>query len=146
MRDIRSDLKERLEIAENSRGEVEADYKAAIKAAEDRFRQRTAIVEREIAAIRSLLDIETRRSGSTADTAVSPSLPIKEFFVNVVRGSGPTTKPQLRDLADAAGYFKSGENPGRTTHGHVQSLVRQGVLIKKGDTYGLPPDTAGFKF
>ncbi|WP_421725990.1 hypothetical protein [Bauldia sp.] len=133
MRDISIDLRERLEAAEKAKSDIDAEY-----------RQRVASLETEITAIRSLLDIEAKRSGRRSIAAPAPAMPIKEFMIATITESGPKTKTELRDIADRAGYFAAGENPGRTTHGHTLSLVRQGRLTVKDDKYHLPsPDTAG---
>lgn len=143
MRDIQSDLRERLELAESERANVAAAYEAERQSLEGKYKPKLASAEAEITAIKSLLDIEARRAGSHAPFAL-PTLPIKDFLVKAVRDNGPLAKEQLRDLATEAGYFHTDESPGRVTHGVVLSLTRSRQLIKNEDgTFHLPPEVAG---
>ena len=84
MRDIQSDLKERLQLAEAERGKLNNDYQADVLALEARYTAKVLHFNSEIEAIQSLLDIETRRQGDNqGQPGAAPSLDIKDFIVKI---------------------------------------------------------------
>lgn len=144
MRDIQLDLKERLQFAESEKARLETEFQAEMKAVDLRYKGKTLGLMAEIEAIKSLLDIETRRtSGNQGHPAPAPVLPIKDFIIKVVRENRAKTKHEIRDLANEAGYFRKGESPGRATHGQILQLTRSGRLREKGETYAIGPDVLG---
>jgi hypothetical protein len=146
MRDIRADLRERLEIAQ-------AEAVALDQAAAD--------AEARVDAIKALLEAEEARlatSNVTPDVAeftrrvlsgegpgpafqgitpapVPPEMPMDDFLVKAVK-RGVSQKDELRDAAIRAGYFKgSVSSPGRVVHAKLTNLVKDGTLVKVGDDF-----------
>jgi hypothetical protein len=132
MRDITTDLKERLTAAELHKTRLNAEFETERRALEGRYRQRVAAIESEVVALKSLLDIETRRLRGDGRKASGPSLPIGDFFVQTLLTAGPKTKEELRDLAIQAGYFHEGDVPGRSSHATIINLLRSGKVRETG--------------
>ncbi len=127
MRDIRADLRERLEAAE-----------AEAKAATDRVQIIKGMLEAEEARFASAQPI---LPGSIVGVlperipGISPSLSLDDFLVKAVR-RGVSDKEELRDAAIREGYFMgSNQAPGRVVHAKLTNLVRDGSLKKVGDHY-----------
>ncbi len=117
MRDIRSDLRERLAAAETKQAQLLTSLET---------------LENEIATIQGLLQIEDRRNGETNGHAkVKPLMPLEDFIVAVVKRR-PTSKEGMLSAALQEGYDVNG----RHIHGHLMKLVRDGVLsTTNDDTY-----------
>lgn len=153
MRDIRPDLRERLEIAEAEFRRLEA----LLHMAEDRMLSVKELLEAEEARIAadntassfntaSSLEALTARvmsnrvSSSTSGPApfapsAAPAIILDEFLLKAVR-RGVGDKGELRDAAIQAGYFKSSANsPGRVVHARLTNLVREGQLAKDGERF-----------
>ncbi|CAN5499126.1 hypothetical protein BH10PSE7_BH10PSE7_44720 [soil metagenome] len=145
MRDISADLHERLREAESSRQNLQAQFETERQAVEARFKQNLAALDSEVTILQGMIDIEDRRRGEPIKRKrMSPTLPIKDFLVKIAKERGPVSKGMIRDLTAEAGYFQSGENPGRSTHGHLMQLLRAGKLIQdEKKSFRTPPETAG---
>lgn len=158
MRDIRADLRERLELAE-----------AQAKAANEHVKLIKGMLEAEEARIAYSPPLELKFSSAStnaleasltvadkinADFEASlrniaalrnsivndhkPQLPdLDEFLLKAVR-RGVHEKDELRDAAVRAGYFEGRvQSPGRIIHATLLHLVKDGRLQKAGDHFTL---------
>jgi len=109
MRDIRSDLKERLATAEAKRAQFNASLKA---------------LDAEVDAIMRLLAIEEKRD-SAQSAQPENAIPLAQFLLAAAEKKA-MTKEDFRMTATAHGY----QIDGRHIHAHVTNLVRSGELLK----------------
>jgi hypothetical protein len=116
MRDIRPDLRERIQ---------------ARHAAREEAAQKLDEIEDEIEALDALLASEEQRV--TIETMVErihsvPPENLDDFLVKAVE-RGVSAKTELRDTAIRANYFVLSEkNPGRVVHARLLHLVKDGRL------------------
>lgn len=114
MRDIRTDLKERLTAAETKRAQLRAELGS---------------LDAEVSAVMSLMEIEDQRTTEgNGQPRKRPLPPLEEFITNQVRARA-STKADLKVAAQTAGYDVNGRN----IHGHLLKLVRNGAVKKMGD-------------
>jgi hypothetical protein len=112
MRDIRSDLKERLAQAERTRAGLTAQLKE---------------VDAEVAALMNLMEIEDRR-GVSDGKSQPPAEPVQDFLISAI-SQNPMTKDELKNAAVARGYPVDG----RSIHAYVTNLTKTGRLVKGRD-------------
>jgi hypothetical protein len=129
MRDIRSDLVDRLELAKVRLAARTERYDRDRDALEMGWRQDVAELERERDALRTMLGIEDKREG-LPPTALPPGrkMPFSDFVLTAVHTHGPIGKEDLRSQASAAGYDDDG-TLGRTLHTTLMNYVKAGKLI-----------------
>ena len=142
MRDIRNDIKERLDEATARRTKIVAEFEQQQQALVMRRTSALSGLEREIATLQNLFDIESRRMGPTVTgpgvPAHQPTLPLADFIVNTTIQTGPRTKDELRALAERAGYFPEGIG-GRTIHATTMNLLRANKLAEDEHGRFAPP-------
>ena len=114
VRDIRDDLRERLDGLGKRREAAKAAYDSEIK----------SITEEEV-LIRGLLLVEQRRLGVAQDTPKATPIPLADYFLMLMNG-GPRTKEELRENAQQSGYFQGEESPARVTHATLMNILRAG--------------------
>ena len=124
MRDIRADLRERLE----------AEH-AAFKVLEEQL----AASEDRMVSMQQLLELEEARLASVAisqpNGPVIPTESIDHFLVKAVQ-RGVSDKEELRDAAIRAGYFTdSKQAPGRVVHAKLMNLLREEQIAKAGEGF-----------
>ena len=120
LRDIRPDLKERIAAKRHEKAQALA---TAQKADED-----IATLERMISEESGRIAGDSVRLSFAAGAAEvnygTPKLPLDDFIMGQLQ-SGPKLKEELRESAEAAGYFKAtATSPGRVIHATVLHLVR----------------------
>lgn len=136
LRDIRKDLRERISLIEQAIDRDTRDFEAKQKQALDAFQARIQDAKVALAGYARMLQIEERRAQSMLPEAlrgttvpspppVAPKTPLADFMCSTMAQTGVKTKDELRDLAQGAGYFGTGEG-GRTIHATLVNLVRGG--------------------
>jgi hypothetical protein len=112
MRDIRQDLKERLNAAETVRAAAEKQLRAA---------------QNEVDMLTALLNLEASRTVDivSGPERKSPDKPVADFIMDII-ARAPSTKDEIKDYAAAARYFTVGDSPGRIIHATLVNLVRAG--------------------
>jgi len=155
MRDIRPDLRERLEAEQAAHANLEL----ALDAVEERIEHLEMMLATEDA--RFAAEAEAQKHGftimpskegtapegvingrapegafhATPTPAPNPAVDIDEFLVKAV-ARGVKEKDELRDAAIRAGYFNgSQQSPGRVVHAKLLNLVRDGRITKTGDEF-----------
>jgi len=133
MRDIRTDLRERLRTVLAGLHDAETEYDHQRELLELQYRDRVAALGREKAALEQLLAIEDRRAGiePTHDTPAVRLVPLADFLVTKVHAHGPMAKDRLRIEAHAAGYFA--DKNGRTFHITLRNIERSGRVVRLPD-------------
>jgi hypothetical protein len=116
-RDIRADLKERLQANVRERDELKSQYELRYKVLEDEAKHLSALLAIEDKRYDNK-DYVERRQGSVAD-----------FFMAEL-SQGPKSKTELRRAAERAGYFADTDAAGRTTHVTLINFVRSGRVTK----------------
>lgn len=143
MRDIRADLRERMESLSGRESEISREYGRLLKEAERWADEQMKLVQEERAAIFSLLNIEQRRHGEQADVPI-PHIQLPDFLVQETAKRGIASKEDLRLAAVHAGYFPDGESGGRQIHATLMNLVRGNKIIEtQSGRYGVPDPNAG---
>lgn len=120
MRDIRQDLHERLAAAKKNRAGIQSELEE---------------LDAEANLLSRLLEMEDARArtGSALKALkIVPVLPIADFFVEVIK-ERPRTKDELRELAQAKGYFAESDSPGRAVHLTLVNMVRAGRIRERED-------------
>lgn len=116
MRDIRSDLRERLAAEDELIQRLNDQYEDALARKE---------------AILTMLEQEESRIHAMQAMGYKPAVPLDElddFLVKTIR-RGITDKEEIRDAAIRAGYFaESVQSPGRVVHAVLVNLVRDGRI------------------
>jgi hypothetical protein len=135
MRDIRTELRERLAAIAGRYADALSEYDRQLEALEQTRRNLVEALDRECAALEVLLAIEDQRAGVTpAEIEVRRTarlLPLADFLTTKVHAHGPMDKDELRREADLAGYFAEGD--GRTFHTTLMNISKGGRLIRLSD-------------
>jgi hypothetical protein len=141
MRDIRSDLRERLAAVHGRYADEMANYTEKREELEKAHREAINSFERERAAIEQMLAVEDQRSGIAP--AVSEArktarlVRLEDFLVNKVAAHGDLSKDELRAEAELAGYFEEGD--GRKFHLTLMNITNAGKLVRSlGGRYSYP--------
>lgn len=139
MRDIRDDLRERLQ---------------GIDAQRDGLRKSLEALDSEREIVLKMLEFETKRHAYSAQGALTPearsaalkaavakladnaiqlsSRPILTLVEGLLE-KGAYTKDELRAEAETAGMFTGNEAPGRIIHAMVMNLERHGRIRQRAD-------------
>jgi hypothetical protein len=140
MRDIRTDLKERLAAVAGRYADAMVEYDRQREALEEAHSKTIAALDRERAALEQMLAIEEGRTGAAPLTEARRAarlVPLADFMVTKVHAHGPLDKDQLRAEANLAGYFS--EADGRTFHTTLMNITKCGRLIRLPDgRYAFP--------
>jgi hypothetical protein len=129
MRDIRDDLKERLD---------------GIEARRLRLRDVLKDLDAEATVINQLLLFENQRrhvpgplSGGVYISAGDQRLqPVADFITDLLRAGGPLSKNNIRLKCEDAGYFKGEEATGRVVHATLMNLMRHGrIRLRENGLY-----------
>jgi hypothetical protein len=134
MRDIRTDLRERLADVIERHADTAAEFERKRKALEQEYRGHLDTLGRERAALEQLLAVESERSGTPGPTLaqkLTTLVPLGDFLVAKARAHGPMEKDQLRAEAKLAGYFTNGD--GRTFHVTLMNIKKGGSLVQLPD-------------
>ena len=130
MRDIRQDLRERLEAKRQQR----IRHELALEQCDAAIRSYEALLAEEEARVAAPM-LHATALGPLAPngaTRPTPTLSLDDFIVKAV-GEGVTTKDEIRDRAVAAGYFQGAESPGRVIHAKVLHLCNSMRLYQLED-------------
>ena len=140
MRDIRSDLRERLAAVQGRYADEMADYVRKCEEMEAAHRKAISDLERELAAIQQILAIEDQRhdGGTLSEIRTRrPLISLADFIITKVHAHGPMHKEELRSEAELAGYLSDGD--GRTFHATIMNITKGGRIIQHQDgRYGFP--------
>ncbi len=138
MRDIRPDLRERIAEAERRAAECSLAFDKARAKLEGDHQSEMAGIKRELDALRSLIVIESERTGGH-EQPLQKSAELADYLVTLIFQNGPTYKNELKYLAEKAGYFEPGGG-GRAVHLTLHNLVQHRKLVKLDDErYDLSP-------
>lgn len=134
MRDIRTDLRDRLTAV---MGRILDEHEQFIRAQEKLeldHKQEQEALERERRALEALLAIEQERDGVLPQRLPTPRpvLPLGEFLTTKLHAHGAMDKDELRAQAETAGYFNDVTN-GRTFHTTLMNFVKHGKIIQLPD-------------
>ena len=125
MRDIRADIKERLDAVASSR---------------ERLAEQLRELEVDEAALRSFLEAENARwhnkepelfrvgkrlEPRPLDETVSP---VTKFLLDTLGDGTPWSLTRLKDHASNKGVVFGGDSPGRVLHGGLLGLKKRGVV------------------
>lgn len=134
MRDIRTDLRDRLAAVMGRTVDEHDRYIRAQDVLQAQHKQEIESLERERKALEALLAIEQERDGTLPLEApvARPVLPLGEFLTTKVHAHGPMEKDELRSEAEMAGYLNDIVN-GRTFHTTLMNVVKYGKIIQLPD-------------
>jgi len=119
MRDIRADIKERIEAAQAREKRLETELEEVMNYIDD---------------LQTLLSAENSRL-KTADVAEPPTKPeedLDKFIVRLVKRQAQE-KPDIAVAVQAAGYIKPGQSAGRVVHAKLLGMVNDQVLRVRSD-------------
>jgi hypothetical protein len=132
MTDFFDELLERYRAAKAQASAIKAEYDAQRVALEARFNEALREANAESDALETLLRIEER----TSERKLLPPkkkeerLSLADFFLTALHAHGRMSKDELRDQAERAGYFESGDSGGRATHATLLNLTRHGRIVE----------------
>ena len=138
MRDIRSDLKERLSAIDERMSELVREYNRDKENLDRVFAEREKFLEQERAAAAAMLAVEQKRYGeepSNNEGLATSNIQLSDFLINQIRARPGIPKEELRKLAEANGYFSEGEAGGRSIHTTLMNLVRAKRITAVGDNH-----------
>lgn len=117
MRDIRSDITERLRAAEEERAQLTS-----------RLRE----VDSYVSVLMKMLELEEARSPRQEEGRDEQIPPLADFIIAQVNEE-PRTKEYLKEVADLFGYISRGESPGRVVHLTLVNLARSNRIKELPD-------------
>lgn len=123
MRDLRSDLRERLTELDAQTGALAHEYNERINEVKAWHEAQVKLVEEERKAVSGLLSIEMRKHGEQPAIR-APHLPLADFLIQEAAKRGISSKEDLRLAAVQASYFSNGEGGGRQVHTTLLNLVK----------------------
>ena len=138
LRDIREDLRARVLLIEKDIESETAIFNRQQKELVDAFRTKIEDAKIALAGYRRLLDLENRRVHDMTGQPEQPEqpatakAPLVDFLCAAMADRGAKSKDELRDLAQAAGYFGPGDG-GRAIHATMVNLVRGGRVRELSD-------------
>jgi hypothetical protein len=134
MRDIRTDLRERLASVAGCYSDEIAEHNRKLDALEKSHKETLTALARERAALEQLLAIEDERAGIPSPTLaqkLATLVPLGDFLVTKVQAHGPREQAQLRAEASLAGYLADGN--GRAFHITLINVTKCGRLVHLPD-------------
>jgi hypothetical protein len=139
MRDIRTDLNERLASLASREHEAMAEYQHQRMVLDSDHHNAVDAIHRERAIVKQMLAFEEQRAGTKPNEAkrTAQLTPLADFLIARALFDGPMDKDQLRAAAEQAGYFEEGN--GRTFHLTLMNITTAGKLTLGTDgRYTLP--------
>lgn len=145
MRDIRSDLKERLSAIDERMSELVREYNRDKENLDRAYAEQEKFLEQERTAAAAMLAVEQKRYGEDPPNnagSVTSNVQLSDFLINQIKARPGIPKEELRKLAEENGYFAEGEAGGRSIHTTLMNLVRAKRITAVGDNhYRMPsPD------
>jgi hypothetical protein len=134
MRDIRTDLRQRLAANAAAYSDEIAEYNRQLEAIEKSHKETLTTLGRERAALEQLLALENERHdipGPTLAQKIATLVPLGDFLVTKLQAHGPMEKEQLRAEARLAGYAAAGN--GRAFHITLLNVTKCGRLVHLPD-------------
>jgi len=134
MRDIRTDLRERLASVLARYSDEITEYNRKCEALEASHKKTLTALAAERAALEQLLAVENERHDIPAPTLaqkIATLVPLRDFLVAKAQAHGPMEKDQLRAEAKLAGYFADGN--GRTFHITLMNVTERVQLAHLPD-------------
>jgi hypothetical protein len=141
MRDIRSDLQERVKLLDDQINSAQAQFDKFLEQIKGEHDARLKDLKAELEAVNHLLGIEHRRlNGATQapqapkplgeSQKAAPPQPLADFLVRKLSDTGPLSQHKLLRLAVQEGYFPDGDAERGVTavlahvvkSGHVRQL------------------------
>ncbi|RXT48546.1 hypothetical protein B5V03_11445 [Bradyrhizobium betae] len=147
-RDIRTDIRARIRSLEDTSQRQQAEFVKAQEKAAAEHRQIMEGFKSAIDSYKRMLDLEeamashnmldTRDKGGPAQTEVKIPVPVAlpplaDFFVSKLAQNGPLTKEELREAAQAVGYFGEAGGGGRATHATLENIKRSKRVVLGDD-------------
>jgi hypothetical protein len=121
MRDIRSDLRERLASEDELIERLQQQYEEVL-ARKDAL---LVMLEQEENRLQAMQELGYK--------PVTPACALDDFIVKTIK-RGITDKEEIRDAAIRAGYFAdSVQSPGRVVHAVLVNLVRDGRVVTNNE-------------
>ncbi len=131
MRDIRRDIKERLDVVEQER---------------QRLKARLEEIDEEEQMLQGFLAAENARWHNQQPTLFTPSptgngqvqlaMPslVTHFLIKALNDGTPWSLERLKERAEKRGVLLGGQSPGRTLHGGLLGLKKRGVveIVERG--------------
>lgn len=144
-RDIRDDLRARITGFEKMASEEQARFAAQQEKALAAHKQQMDAFKAAIIGYQRMLDLEETLARIAAEDTVgprrdsvtipvpTPKMPLADFFEAELRAKGPMSKDELRQAAQAAGYFPGGDGGGRATHATLVNITRNQRITPTSD-------------
>lgn len=140
LRDIRPDLRDRLNLLETDVSQARAEFDRQLAELQTNFQKVIKENTNQIEALKALIDAEDRRMGGGLPTVHQeakplPATPLGEFLLERIK-ERERTKEELKQIAIEAGYFSDPEKAGRSIHATVVNLLRGKSIIDTDGKYG----------
>ena len=138
MRDIRSDLLERVALMERRIKAAHAHYEDKIKQLQNERDAVVANLKSSIAMLAKLIELEQAEMGAASvPTASQPSL--VEFLERKLIEIGPLSKDDLCNMAMKEGYFPDAQSSAQDVEATLMRIVEEKRICPLPDgTFALP--------
>jgi hypothetical protein len=141
MRDIRSDLLDRVDRIEDRIKAAHAQCEEKIKQLQAERDAKVADLKSSVAMLAKLLELEQAEMGSAPSSvpAASPELSLADFLQRALIEKGPLSKDHLCNLAVKEGYFADVQSAAQSIDATLGEIVeRKHVCTLPDGTFALP--------
>jgi hypothetical protein len=141
MRDIRSDLQERVSLIEKQITAAHARFQQIVERLQVERDTMIAALNTELAALGKVMEAESRRTNNLqpALTSAAPMKPLADLFMRKLDETGPMSKDELLQTAVQEGYFPSLESAGPIVNATLANMVRTNRIGQSPDGCFEPP-------
>jgi hypothetical protein len=143
MRDIRSDLLERVDLMEDRIKAAHAQCEEKIKQLQAECDAKVGNLKSSIAMLAKLLEFEQQEHTGNVPSVVtpptSPLLSLADFVERMLIEKGPLSQRSLNDLVVQEGYFPDAQSAAQTVEVTLRDIVeRKRVCPLPDGTFALP--------
>lgn len=140
MRDIRSDLQERVTLVDEQIRAACTYFEKTAKQLQNERDARIADLKSGLAMIAKFMEFEQRSWGNvSAPVPSSPMVALADLFMHKLSEAGSMSREELVDLAVKEGFYPDAENAAQGIHSMLVNLVRSELIRELPDGTFAPP-------
>ena len=140
MRDIRSDLQERVGLIEDQISTSYAQFEKMIEQLQSEREARVSELKAELSVLGKLMEVEHRRMTNVLplQTPAAPEISLADFILQRLGEMGPMSKEDLVNLTLKERLFDDGESADRAVHTTLVNIIRSEHLRQLHDGTFVP--------
>jgi hypothetical protein len=140
MRDIRSDLQERVRLIEDQISTSYAQFEKMIEQLQSEREARVSELKAELSVLGKLMEVEHRRMANVLplQTPAAPEVSLADFILQRLGEMGPMSKDDLVNLTLKERLFDDGESADRAVHTTLVNIIRSEHLGQLHDGTFVP--------